>query len=95
MKKNLRNTYRPPTPLLSQEEKDEAFKRASNIIAESNLTDYRFSLSLKQQNYQKHKFHYTNINIWEAIETNKPIDEIVEKSHYKELSKYKKDKYGK
>jgi hypothetical protein len=85
MKQNLRNTYRPPTPLLSQEEKDEAFKRASEIIAKSDINDYRFTLSPKQLHYSS--TFYVDTNMWELIESNKSVDEIVDKAYDKKNSR--------
>ena len=79
---NLRNTHRPPTQLLSQAEKDEAFKRAKEKIA---LTDINDNIILRRnimKKYHSNKFH-VNVDVWELLETNVSSNEIIEKIYKK------------
>ena len=80
--KNLRNTYRPPTPLLSQAEKDEAFKKAKIKIDETNISDKVFVIRNKVKKYHNPVF-YVNVDVWPLLENNVSGDEIIDKIYKK------------
>ena len=79
---NLRNTHLPQQPLLSQEEKDEAFKKAKIKIDETNISDKVFVIRNKVKKYHNPVF-YVNVDVWELLENNVSGDEIIDKIYDK------------
>ena len=79
---NLRNTYQPPKPLLSEEEKQLAWSRAKEKIALTNIDDDIILRRNIMKKYTDHKF-YVKVDVWELLENNVSGDEIIDKIYDK------------
>ena len=79
---NLRNTHLPQQPLLSQEEKNKAFKRAQDKIAQTNINDHAIPQRNIMKKYHSNKF-YVNVDVWPLLENNVSGDEIIDKIYKK------------
>jgi hypothetical protein len=93
-------------PIKSQEEKNEAFKRANKIIDDLNLNDKHLLTIMSGKHkggvyWRDKKFTVSNSDVvWEMMENGLSYDDIINKiyklkGNFKKPSKYKKEKYGK
>ena len=79
---NIRNTHLPPTPLLNEEQKNEAWLRAKEKIALTDINDNAIPQRNIMKKYHSNKF-YVNVDVWPLLENNVSGDEIIDKIYKK------------